>query len=194
MKKILSILLALTLVLSLGIAAFAADTYTITMNTTKGHAYTAYQVFKGDLAETKNDDGNVTKKVLSNIEWGEGVDGDALLKALQDDENYGTAFTDCTDAASVAEVLGNYTSNSEVIKAIAKIIYDNKKGSGTSGNGKIEDLAAGYYLIVDTTEEMPDGQTYSDYMLEVVSDVEVNAKDGTTTSEKKVKDKNDTDG
>ena len=42
-KKILSVLLALTLVLALSVCAFAADTYTITINNkASGHTYEAY--------------------------------------------------------------------------------------------------------------------------------------------------------
>ena len=44
------------------------------------------------------------------------------------------------------------------------------------------------------TDDMPEGETYSDFILEVVSDVEVNAKDDSVSSQKKVKDANDSEG
>ncbi len=89
MKKLVSVLLALVMVFTLGISAFAANTnsHTITITNEKsGHTYTAYQVFKGDI-ETKP--GTTNEKVLTNIDWGSGVDGAAVLTALQaDTENF----------------------------------------------------------------------------------------------------------
>ena len=185
MKKIISLLLAAVMLFSLGITAAAYD---VTMATTEGHSYTAYQVFSGTLAE----DG----KTLSNIVWGSGVDGDALLTALKADATYGAAFADCEDASDVADVLSGYNDNSEAIAALAKVIAANKTTAAASGDTAIEGLDAGYYLILDTTDtdDMPEGETYSDFILEVVSDVEVNAKDDSVSSQKKVKDANDSEG
>ena len=81
MKKILAVVLAATMVMAMGVTAFAdttKTTYTITMDTTTGHTYGAYQVFTGDLSV---DDEGV--KTLSNIVWGNGVNGTSLLAALK---------------------------------------------------------------------------------------------------------------
>ena len=187
MKKIISLLLAAVMLFSLGINAAA---YNVTMTTTEGHSYTAYQVFKGTLTEV---DGS---KILSDVEWGNGVNGAALLAALKADHTYGTVFADCESAADVADVLATYNDDSVAIAAIAKVIAANKTTAAGSGEGTIEDLAAGYYLILDTTNtnSMPEGETYSDFILEVVSNVEVTAKDDSVTSQKKVKDTNDSTG
>ena len=191
-KKMMALVIAMVMVLAMNISVFAdgetpaATTYTITMSTSTGHTYSAYQIFKGDLNEG----------TLSNIQWGDDVNGTALLAALKADETYGTAFKDCATAADVAKVIGDtYTSNSDEIAAIAKIIEDNKSGNGTSGTTSIAGLAAGYYLVVDSTDatSMPEGNTYSDFMLEVVKDVQVTAKDSTVESKKKVQDINDSD-
>ena len=104
-KRALALVLALTLLLAMSATVFAADdtTYTITINnTTTGHTYEAYQIFAGDLAEK---DG---KTILSNIEWGSGVNGAALLTALKADATLGNDFKDCTTAAQVADVLATY--------------------------------------------------------------------------------------
>lgn len=71
MRKIATLLLALVMILSLAIPAFAADeTYSITINnSTSGHIYEAYQIFTGDLDNAANDDSVAgTSAVLSNIE------------------------------------------------------------------------------------------------------------------------------
>ncbi len=195
-SKILSVALLVALVLSLGVAsAFADDGYTITMNTTTGHTYKAYQVFAGDFDEASGK--------LSNINWGSGVNGPALLTALKADTSaYKNNFKDCTTAEDVAKVLGTFTNKGTDIAAIADIIGAQKTNAAATSvvaNDKtitISGLADGYYLIVDETAEteMPEGNTYSDFMLEVVKDVAVTAKDSTTTSEKKVQDINDSEG
>lgn len=72
MKKLMAALLAVAMVCAMAIPAFADGTgsNTLTINgTTDGHTYEAYQVFTGDLKGS----------VLSNIVWGDGVDGAAIL-------------------------------------------------------------------------------------------------------------------
>lgn len=57
MKKIVSILLAMAMVVGMSLTVFAADnnqhTITVTQNQNDktSHTYEAYQIFKGDLAE-----------------------------------------------------------------------------------------------------------------------------------------------
>ena len=77
MRKLLSLLLALAMVFSLSVTAFAADgdeteeTYTITIPAGDAHNYEIYQIFTGDLHGD----------VLSNIKWGQNGTGtkDALV-------------------------------------------------------------------------------------------------------------------
>lgn len=69
MKKLVTLLLALVLLLTMAAPALAEDTYTITINnSTAGHTYEAYQIFSGRLDVVN---GN---KILSDIVWGNGVD------------------------------------------------------------------------------------------------------------------------
>ena len=69
-KKLASLLLALVMVLSLVVTAFANTTkHTITITNEKsGHTYTAYQVFAGDI-ETKP--GTTTDKKVLPTSFGE---------------------------------------------------------------------------------------------------------------------------
>lgn len=197
-KSLSAILMTSVLAVSAGsmaMPAFADDTYSITMSSTTGHTYTAYQIFTGDLHEDTNT--APTTKTLSNVNWGTGVDKTALITALTGDTTYGAAFstaltgktTDKEKAEAVAKQLATYTSASDA-KALAKIIGAHL---GTASSG-LTGLNAGYYLIKDTTAQalMPDGETYSDFMLEVVSDVTVAAKDATVESAKTVTETDDT--
>lgn len=95
LRRIMALLIAMIMVVAMGTGAVLADEgdgdtedsgYTITMSTTSGHTYTAYQIFAGDLSGS----------TLSNIVWGDDVDGDSLLDALKDDETYGSAFASIT--------------------------------------------------------------------------------------------------
>lgn len=75
LKKLASLLLALVMCFGLTCpAAFAEETtYSITINNSvEGYTYQAYQIFTGDYSGG----------VLSNIEWGAGVNSSDLLTAL----------------------------------------------------------------------------------------------------------------
>ncbi|MCD7981081.1 MAG: isopeptide-forming domain-containing fimbrial protein, partial [Clostridiales bacterium] len=75
MKKFAAMVLALMMVLAMSVPAFAATDYSITVNNSvDGYTYVAYQIFKGDYDSTNG--------LLSNIEWGDGVNSSELLAAL----------------------------------------------------------------------------------------------------------------
>ena len=127
-KKLSVLIMALALVLSLCSAAFAADgdeTYTITItDPTDGHSYTAYQIFKGDLAEKTEGEGEAqtTVKVLSNIQWGEhvSVPADAtgyaaMIAAINTalELTGEAALADDASAADVAEKLEGIVSSAK---------------------------------------------------------------------------------
>jgi fimbrial isopeptide formation D2 family protein/LPXTG-motif cell wall-anchored protein len=192
-KKLVSVLLVLTMLLALSVSVFAADNNTITItNSVSGHTYEAYQIFSGTLSD---------KGVLSNITWGSGVDGVKLLTALQSDKTTGLDFSKCTDAASVAKVLSdaNLGENADATDAFAQIVGQHlSTASGTSTYSEtdkdyaISNLADGYYLVKDKNGTITGSDTYTRFILQVVNDVSVAPKNTTTpTVEKKVKDIND---
>jgi fimbrial isopeptide formation D2 family protein len=188
-KKLLSVLLALTLVLALSVCAFAADTtYTITINNTaSGHTYEAYQMFKGDLSSTG---------VLSNIKWGSGVDSAALLTALKADTTIGTKFTNAATAADVAKAMDGITNDSTEAKAFAQVVGQNLTTTiaGTSTynttdkNYTISGLDAGYYLVKDKNGSQTTTDSYTRFMLEVVANVSAAPKGTVPTVVKKVQE------
>ena len=165
MKKFMALLAALTLALTLAVPAFAETTtpktYTITINNGTG-TYAAYQIFKGDLYE----------KTLSNIEWGDNVTADGQ-KALG-------------NAAAKAEELTGETEAKAFAVEVANYLTGTPAGTGT---GSITGLAAGYYLIKNT--DVGEGEVFTDYILQVVKDVEVNPKSGKPTLDKQIKHNDD---
>jgi len=181
--------MALALMLALSVSVFAAaGAHTITIHSkTSGHTYQAYQVFAGTYDDTS--------KKLSNITWGDGVNGDALLTALKADTTVGTKFTECTTAADVAQAMSG--ASAEVTDAFAAVVAKNLSGtvSGTSAltNGTAYDyvisaLADGYYFVSEDTTT--GAASFTKYMLQVVGDVTVNAKTDVPAVTKKVQENN----
>lgn len=176
-KKLASFILAFAMVMAIAMPSvvMAADTtYKLTLqNTVEGHTYEVYQVFSGTLS-TKNN-----KKVLSDLKWGSGVKADAYT----------------VTAKAKAETLTDETT----ARAFAKELVDQKKLSdatktvqSTTGTTEIAGLAAGYYLVKDTDSSLANKHdSYTAYILQVVGDATTSVKSDVPSSEKKVKDIND---
>lgn len=197
MRKILSLLLALVMVLGLATTALAADgdgtatlkEYTFKIqNSATGHNYVAYQVFKGDYDEQS--------KVLTNIDWGSGVvaDGDdGLLKYLVDKYD---SCKDCTTAINVADVL-----KADKVENFSNAVAGHlgtAAGSATAPDGdgyyNIKVTGDGYYFIQDEANLADKNEVATKYiMLVTKEDVTiVKVKGDVPTLTKKVDDVNDT--
>ena len=175
-KKIVSLLLVMAMMFAMTTTAFATEA------NLSGHTYKAYQIFSGTQAEGSAE--------LGQIVWGRGVNEENLLAELKEK---GTAYDDCSTAASVAEVLAGFGEDSDAARAFAKVAYENIVSSEGIAveNGKT-DLAAGYYLVVDTTAGSVD--TYNLALLQLTNKgtFEIKNKTSVPTMDKKVKDTNDT--
>ena len=167
MKKFMALLAALTLALTMAVPAFAETTtpttYTITINNGTG-TYEAYQIFKGDLHE----------KTLSNIEWGDNVTDEGRTKFGNAAENAKTITTEADAKAFAVDVAPYLTGDARTVTV-----------DDSSGTGTITGLAAGYYLIKNT--DVGEGEVFTDYILQVVENVEVNPKSGKPTLNKQIK-------
>lgn len=202
-------LMAATLTAPMAITSSAAD---ITISQPVGtatnvtHTYEAYQIFKGTLADG----------VLSNIEWGNGVVASKTvgevttnlideIKAIKIGETI--PFSACAEAKDVADVLSGTEENptqddADIAKAFASVVgkYLAATPAGTSdADGKIADLADGYYLVQDKSDSPVGGEGYTPntdaktrYILKVAGeDVKVTAKSSAPTVVKKVKENTD---
>ena len=182
-KKFASLLLALVMVFALATTAFAANTtaHTITItNKMSGHTYTAYQVFAGDIQAKPGT--TAGEKVLTNIVWGSGVDGDAVLTALKALGN--SPYTSCITAADVADVLVGFNDNSTELETFAKVVgkhLGTAAGTSTETNGEtsstytINVTGDGYYFVKDTGT-IADNDAATKYILKVVENVSIAAK------------------
>jgi len=223
-KKVASIALAGAMAMSMmAVPAFADGTGTTTTPTptpiptntgkaydvnVQNHTYNAYQIFTGTQAD-KN-------QPLGNVDWGTGVDGTSLLKALQSDKTIGIDFSSCTDAQSVANKLVDATDAQA--RAFAKFVYDSKtlKSSaaialGTKSTDTItrtpnndgtvsysgDGIKTGYYLIEDTTDVTPgtDGKEDAKNLtvLQVANTITIKSKAQYPTIEKKILDPDEKD-
>ena len=139
MKKLASLILAVVMVLSMTVAAFADNTvagngnFSITLDSKSDHIYRAYQIFTGDLLEENS------TKTLSNVKWGNGIvekitEGEqektliGAIKAVLDDAGYGSdenpkkVLTDTATARDVAEELAKMGKDSSVLQEFAKAL------------------------------------------------------------------------
>lgn len=186
--------LSLLMALSMGLTALAegsdstangdtsTSTYKLTLTgTATGHTYEAYQIFTGDLST--NTDG---KKVLSNVQWGEGVTYN------KDTESKGTE-----SAADVAKALGDGTMTIATLEGRLTLTTPVKTVTSPkdSTDTVIDGLAAGYYLVKDKDgSQVNKSDAYTKFIVQVVGDTEVKIKSDVPTVVKKVQDKNDSTG
>lgn len=179
-KKLASFILAFAMVMAIAMPSvvMAADTtYKLTLqNTVEGHTYEVYQVFSGTLS-TK--DG---KKVLSDLKWGSGVKEGVYTETAKAKAE--TLKTEDTARDFAKELVGQ-----------SKLTTATKTVESTTGKTEITGLAAGYYLVKDTDNSLKNKKnkhdSYTAYILQVVGDATTSVKSDVPSSEKKVKDIND---
>ena len=195
LKKLAAVLLSLAMTAMLSVPAFAAGEYSITIQNDKiGHTYEAYQIFAGDVSSDEAQEGNEEGPILSNITWGNGVNGAALLAALKtaDNAKYGA----CETSADVAEALGIENAAAADAAAFAEIAAEHLAtvaGTATApveGNYVINNLAAGYYLVKDQDGSLQgDADSATEYIVQVLGNVTMEPKESDIpTVEKKVSD------
>ena len=180
-KKLASFILAFAMVMAIAMPSvvMADDNYTITITpTTSDHTYEAYQIFEGKLSNDK----------LSDIKWGNAITEKGKTELLNEYK--------AKDAADLAEKLSEFASKSEQIKAFAKkaskYLQNPTTAKAEGDTATITVNKAGYYLIKDKDDSLDKkDETYTEFILKVVNNQTVAPKSSKPTSEKKVKDIND---
>lgn len=185
MKKLMAALLAVAMVCAMAIPAFADGSsststaavtrYTITAPK-NGHTYEIYQIFTGDYDASQ-------PSMLANIKWGKngtGKAGDAVEQTVLD----------------ALSNVASYTSDNNKLTVIEKYIDLSTAPLVTITNGgTANDVVGGYYLIKDQDGTVPSSETYTPYIVSVVSDVTIKPKSNEVPKfTKKLKDTNDSTG
>lgn len=204
MKKLVTLLLSLVMLCALAMPAMAAETtYTITINGAKNHKYTAYQVFKGVYYKgERQNETSADKEYLSDVQWGDDVDGDAIvteLKASSTLEALRNKFatvnkTDPDAAEKVAYILQDLGNQSAALDEFARIVGKNlnpsaagKSDTVSDENGKaaISGLTAGYYFVKDTGTIGAD-EIATKFLVKVVGNATVEIKATAPTIKKEI--------
>ncbi len=174
-KKLASLMLAVILVLAMGIQVMANEVpVTITLPEDAlldGHEFTAYQIFTGTQANVEDQ--------LASVEWASEINAKDFLAELNGLE----AFKDCTTARDVAEALA---TNTALAEQVAQIAYKHVQGAGRKLQAGANSMPAGYYLIVDTTENVGADGVYNAALLQATKNVEVQVKTDKPSLDKKI--------
>ena len=152
MKKLvarfMAVLMAMTMILSMSMTAFAADASTGTLtvnNTVAGKTLDLYQIFTA----TKNAAGNVAytlnteyEKFFQNkISGASELTGEALSEKAYDYVNKQVGTDGSTGAAFAKDILGWILENATTVSAT------HTTAPTTAGSTVISDLAYGYYVV-----------------------------------------------
>ena len=182
-KKLASLMLAAVMMLAMAIPAMANSVnVTITLPEDAlldGHTFTAYQIFTGTQTDAEGED------ELASVEWASEIDSAGFLEDLKGMVD--SPFADCTTADDVAKVLSAEPPlSAAVLEKVAQIAYDNKQGEGTALEAGANIMPAGYYVIVDTTEDLGADSVRNAALLAATKNVTVQKKTDKPTLEKKI--------
>ena len=195
MKKLVTLLLSLVMLCAFAMPAMAAEpTYSITINgAVVGHTYTAYQVFKGVYYEGNRQVVGKDAEYLSDVDWGNGVEGEAILTELKTNETLKSRFQTVNSAEEAAYVLQGMKDRSEELDEFARVVgkHLTETTAGTTGevtagpSVNISKLDAGYYFVKDTGT-IGDGEIATKFLVKVVGNASVTVKAQAPEFEKKV--------
>lgn len=213
-----AVLLAMAMAVSVlctgALAVETSNSITIT-TTSSGHTYEAYQVFAGSTSATTDDKtslgitgwgSGVKADELVTALTTESNAADSILSGKftnilkKGNVANGVAVDeDSADAAqNVAASIKDFSDKGKEAKAFAKIVAAHlsetktssteTKNSDVTTGYKIDNLAAGYYLVKDEDNSIGANKedAYTNYIMEVVGAVKVEPKSDVPTVEKKI--------
>ena len=213
MKKLISLILCLMLVLSIAAPVFAADTtHTLVIDSTiPNHTYEAWQIFSGDL-ETVTGADNKTYQVLTNIKWGSAIKGAdydnsaAVITAIANEAAKADApasikaLAGITNPTQLAEAIADNfqtnLSNNPDLELLSRILEDcfvadkyTATDDYTDGKYEMTNLPAGYYLIKDQDNSLSgENDSYTKFILRVLKDETITPKADTPKVNKTIND------
>ncbi len=194
-------------------AADNEHTVTITKKDKAAHTFEAYQIFTGVLTGNKKDKTD-DKAVMTEIKWGKNIDPAKLAAAIEKEPVVAKALEDYNkEKVQLAEPYADNpvqfaafvsaNNSKEFAEAIANVfsaaLTGTPAGSAevakgeTAKSGDIAGLTTGYYLIKDKADSLANLEgAYTDFVLQLVNNVEVDAKADAPGIDKKITDKDGT--
>ena len=177
-KKLMAALLAVAMLCAIAVPAFAVGENTPSIKAPdNGHTYEVYQIFTGSVSV------DTGKKVLTDVKWGKNADST---------HSEGTTVEE--SVLDELEALANSSDEQAILTTVKKYVNLKSNPLVTLTNGQKEQVAAGYYLIKDKDNSLPNNtadqsQAYTLYLVEIVDgEVTINPKTDAPTVEKKVKE------
>lgn len=207
MKKFITVFLALAMIFAMSTFAFAADNTTLTINGADGRVYEGYKLLNletGLKADHVAHEGNCTDTCYAysytvnenylavlQVEVFENVDG---FEAAAD-----VTEGDILDylASKESDENGTYKSMRDVADRLYKAIKEEGiEADAKELTGKNDFIGQGYWMFADVTNLTDKNEANSLVMVDTkgLDSLVINPKTGLPTIEKKLKDKNDSDG
>lgn len=187
MKKFAALAAATIMTVSAVAATSAFSVFATTENANKivikenveGKTYVAYPIFNQTSA-------------TSTIDWANGFAGDSFIEALKNDITFNNKFADATTAADVASVISNKDNWTEeetaaFAKVAAKFVSNGTPSKYANGQYTLNVTNAGYYLIIDETNNTNKDNANSAYILNVSGKTDVKPKVGQPTLTKEIR-------
>ena len=177
-KRVFSLVLTLILAFALAVPAFAANV-TIDSDHNENATYEAYQLMTLTTSLKCGETGHEHNEKCYNYSYKINSKYDSILKEVLGKANADEGKTmDQTIMDAIAAKSG------DAVRDLAEDLYDEIKDmpcDETLEQGTGKDLDPGYWLIVDSTEPLPDDVTRSLVMLDTAGaeDITIKAKDET---------------
>lgn len=139
------------------------------------HTYDVYQIFTGTLS---------TGNVLTDMKWGKNgkMSGAAVTQGEAVPEEVLTRLTNIPAGSLENEIL-------DVVKDYVNL--EGERFGEVTYEVPLENVPAGYYLIKDRENEVPENDAYTRYIVKIVNNIDITPKADVPSVEKKILDTND---
>lgn len=187
MKKFAALAAATIMTVSAVAATSTFSVFATTENANKivinenveGKTYVAYPIFNQTSA-------------TNTIDWANGFASVSFIDALKKDTTFGNKFEAVSTAADVAGVISNKDNWSEketaaFAKVAAKFVSNSTESTYANGQYTLNVPNAGYYLIIDKTDNTDKDNANSAYILNVSGKLTVTPKVGKPKLTKEIK-------
>lgn len=187
MKKFAALAAATIMTVSAVAATSTFSVFATTENANKivinenveGKTYVAYPIFNQTSA-------------TNTIDWANGFASVSFIDALKKDTTFGNKFEAVSTAADVAGVISNKDNWSEketaaFAKVAAKFVSNGTESTYANGQYTLNVPNAGYYLIIDKTDNTDKDNANSAYILNVSGKLTVTPKVGKPKLTKEIK-------
>lgn len=192
MRQLSALFLSLLMICALSMTAFAAEESNTAGDgaesssqtaSVSGHSFTAYQIFAGTYSQEKN--------TLSDIEWGANAQNPEIQNTIAQALGL-NAGAELEEILAALETVGDETDTANKLAAAIAAKADLLGDGQAVVDG--QNVGPGYYIVIDTTLEIEDGSSRNFALLQCIDGtIHIKAKTGTVSSDKKLKDMNDSD-